>query len=148
MSQGSPIQVPVCLAMIVADNLHRDLGNGKMYILGTFSCIFSASFPAAHPSMAVYVLLTDGRGPTSVALKLVRLCDDSDDVTIAEQEDSIDFTDGRMVFELGVLFTYVEFPQAGEYRLQLLCGNELVAERRLLAVHVREPDEGSEIEGA
>jgi hypothetical protein len=64
-------QPPEVLAMVLADHIHRDPGNGKFFILGTYSVIAAAEFPVTHPVIQVYASLIDGRGPTPLKLILV-----------------------------------------------------------------------------
>jgi hypothetical protein len=131
---------PYPLAMVVCDWIYRDPYTGKQTLIGTFSAIGGPSFPLVHPQLAVYVSLTDGRGRMSVRLRLV----DVDEVRepILEFDDDVEFTDPRMIVELAWAAGGVEFPEPGEYRLQLHANDEFILERRILAVgptRVEEP---------
>ena len=48
----------------------------------------------------------------------------------------LDFEDPRAVAEAALVFQKVEFPEAGEYRVQLYAGDEPLLERRILLVNM------------
>lgn len=125
---------PYALAMIVCDGIHRDPSTGKHTLLGTFSSIAALGFPVTHPGMAVFISLTDGRGKTPLSLKLVSA---DEDVKIFEAGLEVEFKDPRTVVELSTAIGNITFPRPGEYRLQLLSGNEPLMERRLVVVKAK-----------
>ena len=45
--------------------------NGKQSIIGMFSKIHARRFPAAHPQLCVYVVLTEGHGETEFTIRIV-----------------------------------------------------------------------------
>src|SRR5438552_31128 len=97
-------QPPNPLALIVADSIHVDPGSQKKTILGTFSNIFSQSFPVAHPLIAVYAVATDGYGPTEF---MIRIVDVDDTNELASVTIHVDFEDPRAVVEMPAFFTNV-----------------------------------------
>ncbi|MCH8147908.1 MAG: hypothetical protein IH987_07925 [Planctomycetes bacterium] len=120
---------PYALALVVADNVHRDPGTGKVTILGTFSVIIAKEFPAKHGIIVIYFVLTDGHGKSDCTIRLVTV---DEDVTIAEATAEVDFSDPRAIVEGVVAMQGVVFPSAGEYRLQLVAGTTLLLERRII----------------
>ena len=125
---------PICLALIICDAIWTDRSTGKRTILGTFSNIFSRSFPAQHPVLSVHCSLTDGHGETDILLKLVDV--DEIDPPLLEQESKISFGDPRMICEMDAFFSGLTFPHPGEYRLQIFGAGTLLMERRILAVQL------------
>jgi hypothetical protein len=133
MSQArEPIQAPLCLALVLADAIWRDQATQKRTILGTFSALFAAQFPASQ-NMSVYCALTDGRGITKVELRIVDIQDE--DLPIASATAEVDFSDSRMVVEIDTILGGVVFPHPGEYRIQMLGAGDLMMERRLVVIH-------------
>jgi len=124
---------PYVLAMVVCDAVWRDHGNGKCYVLGTFSTIGSTTFPAIHPILSVYLALTDGRGRTDVLLRLVDAAEEAEPL-FESPPSAIDWSDPRMVAELVFQVNGVMFPGPGEYRLQVFSGTEPLMERRIVVV--------------
>ncbi len=126
---------PYTLAMIVCDSVHKDQATGKCTILGSFSSVSAKKFPAVHPSLAVYVAITDGRGKTPLRLCLVSV--DEDDI-LFEGEVEVDFEDPRAVLELVFVVANIGFPKEGEYRFQLFSGTVPLLERRLVVLGLKE----------
>jgi hypothetical protein len=129
-----PISKPHVLAMIVCDQVIIDIHTGKQSIIGSFAVINAAGFPVNYPQMAVYVALTEGRGPTPLVLRLVDV--DEGEQPIVERKLNIQFRDPRQICELHSLFQNLVFRAPGEHRFQLLCEGELLMERRLLVRQV------------
>ena len=84
--------------------------------------------------MSVFIALSDGRGRTPLTLRLVSA---DEDVTIVSADAEIDFDDPRAVVELSVELKNIGIPRAGEYRLQLLCEDEPLMERRIIATYLK-----------
>lgn len=134
---NSNCQPPICLALVLADAIHRDPGTHKRTILGTFSAIFSNRFPFKQ-NIAVYCALTDGRGTPDVEVSVVHA--DGTDDPIAKATGKIDFSDPRMVVELDLGMNGLVFPRPGEYRIIIVAAGEFLMERRLVVVHVAAPE--------
>jgi hypothetical protein len=131
------IPPPYPLAMVISDAIWRDPGSGKRTILGCFSVIFAQGFPAAHPIMAVYVAVTNGRGKVKLVLQLVCTTDDEgEEETLFRGEGEVEFPDPRTVVELDYHIGGIVFPREGEYRFQLFAGNEFLMERRLVVQQI------------
>lgn len=131
---------PDVLAMIVCDTVIADRLTGKQSLIGMFSSVQAFKFPAAHPQLAVYVALTDGRGKTPLELRIV----DSEEARppIVKGGGTVDFKDPRAVANLSLQFHGLVFPEPGEYRVQLWCWGELLREARLRLNKVRPPQRG------
>ena len=61
---------PYCLAMVLCDGVHRDMGTGKFTLLGAFSTLHAAQFPA-KVVFHVYFAITDGQGKTDISLRIM-----------------------------------------------------------------------------
>jgi len=131
MSQAV-LQLPQVLTMTIADIVHRDASTGKFSLLGTYNTIAARSFPFTHPSMGVYLALTDGRGKTPLVLRLIDAEEERPPVFTIQAV--IDFPDPTQVAEVGFACQRLEFAQPGEYRLQLFVAGEPLLERRLFLV--------------
>jgi hypothetical protein len=122
---------PYVLAMVVADSIWRDPGSGKRTILGTFSDLVAAKFPATHPQLAVYVVLTDIHGKMSIRLRLIDAEENAPH--IFEGTCEVECPDPRCLVEVDYLHSQPVFPHPGEYRLQLFANHEFLMERRICA---------------
>lgn len=128
--ESSQQPTPYVLAIVICDGAHVDPTTGKVTLLGLFSVLFAEEFPFAVPQIVVYGALTDGRGITPVTVKLV----DSEEARdpIFEGEVDCDFTDPRDVASFLVEMGELEFPEPGEYRVQLWSCNTLLSERKIV----------------
>src|SRR5690349_963483 len=133
--------VPVCLGMVLADLVWRDPGTGKHFILGTMSVIRAPGFPAVHQAgMAVYCVLTDGRGMVPLSVRLLEASDDSEEPLLV-QSGEVAMAHPKTTTEAVFYFQNIVFPRPGEYRFQLRCGSQLLMERRLELLLVPSPQQ-------
>lgn len=137
---------PYCLAMLLCDAIHQDPATGKHTLLGTFSTVTAAQFPA-HIQLCVYFAVTDGQG--KVPLKL-RIVDSEADIAgnaaapVIETSDiEVDFPDPLMVCE-SIARVVVMLPKKGVYFCELYSGATLLMARRLLALDMTEEIERNE----
>lgn len=128
---------PVVLAMILCDAIHQDPATQKCTLLGTFSTINVAQFPAVHRQLAVHVALTNGHGRTKIRLVLTGV--DENEPPLLAREGFIEFRDPRTVAELNFTVASITFQRAGEYRLQVYGNDELLMERRIYAIEMKAP---------
>ena len=72
-----------------------------------------------HPSLSVYVALTEGRGKTPLTIRII----DADDARrpVVEGTGIVQFNNPRAIANLALQFQGLTFPQPGEYRVQILC---------------------------
>lgn len=131
-------QNPLCLAIVLADSIHRDPGSNKHTILGTYSAIFAAELPITQP-ITLYIALTDGRGKTPFEVRIVAM--DDEFTPIQRITGVVEFPDPRMVAELVLQFG-VELKHSGEYRIQLHTNDEFLVERRLIVIGDQDEQEG------
>src|SRR5262245_25459224 len=94
--------VPFSLAMLICDAVHKDPSTGKPTIFGSFAALTAPSFPVRHPSMCVYLLLTDGHGVTPITLRMVDVSKEGPDhdQTLFEATTEMNMEDPIAVREL------------------------------------------------
>jgi hypothetical protein len=121
---------PQVLALNVCDFIIQDPWTNKKILIGLFTIIQAAEFPAVHPVLSIHTALTNGHGSTKIKLRLV----DTEEARppIFEVEATIEFTDPRMVVDFNGSTTSVIFPSPGEYRVQLFGNGKLLSERRII----------------
>lgn len=123
---------PEVLALVLADNIHRDGETGKYFILGTRYFIGAASFPYHHPALAIYAAFVEGRGETAFRFRLIDADEEREAVT--EYNTVLIFPDPLIQMELAVVLTDLVFPDPGDYRLQLFVDDRFLREHRLLII--------------
>lgn len=131
---------PTCLSLILADSLHRDLHTGKFTILGTFNGLVSPHYPNMLPTLAVYYVLSGGRGQASISVRIVSAAEE--ETILAEHTQSFYIPDPLAMIEMGHVFTDVAFPEAGAYHVQIACDDDVLLERRLTAELPEEMPQG------
>ncbi len=121
---------PYPLAMVICDAVYQDQATGKFFLLGLFSTIGATEFPCTHPTMVVFVSLTDGLGDVSLRLELVHVKDE--DKPVCQFDQAVTTDDPRTVIECIFRIDGVVIPEAGEYRLKLFANDEFLIERRII----------------
>jgi hypothetical protein len=113
--------------MILADGIHQDPSTKKWYILGTHNVVGVSRFPAQVP-LRLYMAITETHGLTTLRIRIIDV--DEDHGPIHESAHTVDLPDPTRVWEMtfGVAVT---FPGPGNYRIQLMSGDELLRELRL-----------------
>ncbi len=119
---------PQVLALVVCDAIHRDPSTGKNSLLGCFSALSCRGFPARHPTLSIYVVLTEVYGTRPILVRLVRPDGQS---ALVQAAADVQAGDPRLVVELAVAFHDIPLPAAEEVRVQVLCDGTLMSERRL-----------------
>ena len=120
---------PKVLALVVANLVVQDPNTGNFHILGTYTTVRSSTFPFTCSSFAVYLALTDGHGECQVKLRLVDV--DEARPPLLDGSFQVSFPDPNAAPEQVFVARHVVFPEPGDYRLQVLCRNELLSERRI-----------------
>lgn len=127
--------VPEVLSLLVCDQIITDRMTGKQSLIGMFSKIHTRGFPASHPQLCIFVMMTEGYGEIDVLLRVV----DSNDsrAPIVEGKGKVRFKDPRAIANLSLQFHGLTFPEPGEYRIQLFAEGELLREARLELVQLK-----------
>ncbi len=120
---------PEILSLVVCDQIITDRVTGKQSLIGIFSVIHATNFPVNHPQLSVYTSLTSGHGSVELMIRIV----DSNEVRppLVQGQGKVEFHSPLAVANLALQFHGLVFPEAGQYRVQLLCNGELLREARL-----------------
>ncbi len=137
---------PYCLAMVLCDAVHRDLSTGKFTILGTFTTLGAAKYPAVVMG-AVYFAVTDGLGEVDLRIRIVEsqadLTDADGTLIFESQSNKVRFGSPLEVLEGAFLLSKVGedgmaapvmLPHEGMYHCELTANGVLLMSRRLLAL--------------
>lgn len=130
MSPEPPPALPVLNAILLADAVLRDEYSGKCTVVGIFDSISAAAFPAEHRNLWLYLSLTELHGSADIEVRIVT-ADEDETVLFGGPLPRVDSESPLLVHEVPAVIDRVVFPAPGEYRLQLLVGVEVFAERRL-----------------
>ena len=124
--------VPICLTLLLCDQVVWDASAGKASLLGTFNSLAAAGFPMVIPRCAFWTELTDGHGETPIVLRLVRVTpEDVDGEVVFEARFTVSFTDPRTIHGHHSSAVGLELREPGEYRLSANAFGQPLLERRL-----------------
>ncbi len=129
--------LPEVLTLIVCDQVITDRLTGKQSLIGMFSTVHARRFPASHPQLSVYVMLSGGHGEASLVIRIVDANDQRP--AIVEGRGQVNFKDPRAIANLALQFHGLTFPKPGSYRVQILCDGELLREARIEMREVKPP---------
>jgi uncharacterized protein DUF6941 len=131
---------PTILALIIADAVVSDAATGKHYIAGTFQTLAAVEFPAVLPGFALYLAVTEGHGTVALELRVVDADEQREPVFRGDIEARFPspVALGEMAIRLPGALT---FPVPGEYRVQVLYADRVIAERRLQVATISLPTE-------
>mgnify|MGYP000371374738 CR=1 FL=1 len=121
---------PELLAIILCDQVIKDLHTQKVTIVGSFSRIFARKFPAMHNHCAIYVALTDGQGTYEGEFRFV-FAETDETVFAAKGEFKLD--DPLQVAELNFTIAALPLPRPGTYRIEFYADGERLGGRRFVA---------------
>lgn len=124
---------PLLLALILCDGIIREAGSNKFSLIGTFNGLWAQAFPYVHPSFAVYVVLTDGRGRVPCSLRLTAL--DSGQ-TLFTVQGQVDFRDPTGTAELVFQLRQLRFEKPGHFALEFIADGEMLGSRKLLVQQI------------
>jgi hypothetical protein len=90
-------------------------------------------YPCIRETMALYALITSGRGKHEIALELMRYEGNEEITVVRTPARTVDLgQDPVAVLGLPMPLKNVVFPQPGEYEFRLLCDGQPLAEEKLL----------------
>lgn len=123
---------PVCLSMVVCDDVVRDRTTGKSTLVGVFRSVSARSYPTVLPRLTVWLELTSGHGDTELRLGLRRLSRDRPEGELVFGTGmAVNFPDPLTVLDLSVDVLSLGLPTPGDYRFRLESAGILIAERRI-----------------
>lgn len=119
------------LAFVVCDTILDDKLTNKKSLIGLFNSIYSITFPCKHPTINVFVSLTEGHGEYQCSLSCVK---DDTNKSIWNSGGRIKLANPLNVIELNFEIRGIVFPEAGIYRFEFLCEELPVISRKLQVV--------------
>jgi hypothetical protein len=127
---------PILLALVLCDSIIREAGTNKLSLIGTFNGVFSNTFPCTHPSLSVYLAITEGRGKVPCILRMTSL--DQNQV-IFELPGQIEFGGPTSVGELVFQLQSVRFETPGVYAIEFWANGDLLGSRKVSAQKLDKP---------
>lgn len=130
MEKGIP---PICQAMVLCDGLYQSPSTLRMSLLDTIgNRLLADHFPQPWSPIAVYLVLTSGHGSTVLVLRWIG--PDGEALHESEQQLEVDFASPLDLREVYFSCDELIFPGPGEYRVELITADDILAERRLFVL--------------
>jgi len=121
---------PILLALVLCDTIIREAVTNKLSLIGTFNGVYANTFPCNHPTLSVYIAITEGRGTVPCKLRMTCL---TTDAVIFELPGQIEFGGPTSVGELVFQLQQIRFEQPGVYAIEFWAGGDLLGSRKLSA---------------
>jgi len=133
-SGGRKGQAPTCLAIILCDAVIEDKATNKKSLIGIFNTIGSPKFPVVHHSASFLVTLTDGRGRTPLVVRMVKLDNEREVLSLRSE---VRFDDPVSVVDLVLRMQGLPIPEPGTYVIEVLFEGVPIGSRRFRAVKTK-----------
>jgi hypothetical protein len=114
---------PNVKAFLIADAVIQDRATGKWSVVGIFDRIFAPQFPCVHPSLAMYVKLSDAVGRYRVR---VEFRDGDDKVVSGFEGIDLEVKDQLQSVDFGIPTHGLPLEKPGRYQFQLYFNGEYV----------------------
>lgn len=145
LSEPAKKPEPSVLSINVCDTIIRDEVSKKVSLIGLFNTIRANTFPCTHPSMHVYVALTNGHGKYKVDVRFTNL---KEGKALAGVAGDLDFKSPLQVVELNLCWQRLSFERAGEYEVEVLCDGSRIGSRKFRVTGPEQkmlPTDGTEV---
>lgn len=121
---------PAGLALILCDQIIIEKETEKKSLIGQFSVVNATSFPALHPKLSLFVLLTNGNGIQQIS---VRCCKEGETEKLFSLAGEVEFDNPQQIVELCFNLSNLVFLAPGMYVFEVSAEGEYIFERRILA---------------
>lgn len=135
-----PLPDPVCLSVVLCDQVIEDKRTGKKSLIGVFNEIHVGHLPATHGCMFLLVTLTNCRGSHELKIEFTR--DGEYDVeTVMEMRGQIKADNPLAIIDLVFEMRGIPFARAGRYTIDItsLTTKNRLAQRFFFIRHHKTP---------
>lgn len=123
---STTIETPVCVSMLICDDVFRDARTGKQVIVGTFNQITCHSLPHKHPRLWIVFSITDSRATIDLSLSIEHEESGCSLVTVQGPYHS---DNPLAIHDIDVELMGVEFQQTGKHWVMLRSGGAIICQR-------------------
>ncbi|MBI4582141.1 MAG: hypothetical protein HY718_20765 [Planctomycetes bacterium] len=128
---------PVPIAMIVCDDVYKDMSSGKTALIGLFNNISASKFPATHGRCCVFVTVTDVRPETEFRLRVVH--SETEHVVVEAKGPAPKQTTPLQVCDFCFQLAGMRFPEPGLYFVEFWGNDKLLFQRPLRLIDTGKP---------
>lgn len=131
---------PIPLSTIICDKVIFDKVTGSPSLINIIQNINAPRYPVRYWQLVFFCEMTNGHGTTNSKIRLVD--EQQDDKVIFEQSGNVEFKSVKQIVTLAVNLQGVVFHHPGEYRFELLAGENLIGQRRIVCRKVEPRKKG------
>lgn len=114
---------PHIKSFLIADTVIQEKVTNKWSAIGIFDRIYAKSFPCIHPSLALYIRLSDAEGDYEIR---VEFCDASGRKLAIFEGIRLSVTSRLLAPDFGIQTRALPIPAPGKYTFNLYFNNEFV----------------------
>ena len=127
---------PIVKSFLIADAVLHDRLTGKWSIIGVFDRVMAPAFPVVHPTVALYLRMSDAQGKYRMRVEFR----DSTDRRVGLFEGiEMEVKDPAMAVEVGLPTHMLPLEKPGKYQFQLYINDEYSASAELSVVQIAVP---------
>ncbi|MDD5218413.1 MAG: hypothetical protein PHS88_09970 [Candidatus Omnitrophica bacterium] len=120
--------IPKTNAMLICDYVITEQGSNKKSLIGVFENIAATTFPCIHPSLSVYIKMTEGQGNYRFRLELVDL-KNNNVIGKGETPKDIQLTNPLTAHELVFNLKGLRFAHPGEYEFRIFANDKIFGQK-------------------
>jgi hypothetical protein len=144
MDQPSDNELKVICAILLSDSAIREMGTGKVTIVGLFNGWNCPFFPFPTPPFCITICVSNLNAGTKEVNIVVRIEQKSSGLVLGNVGAQIRFPEGtpigrNTVIDIPFLVPGIQIPQPGEYRVVVLSSDEKLDERPVQVTLAKPP---------
>ena len=128
---------PICVALIICNEVIEDARTGNKTLVGLFSGITAPQVPALHARMFLMASLTSGTGAWPFVFRITA----PSGAEVMRMGDVVRFVDPLVAHDVVVELRNLLLPEVGVYFVDLLLGETQTANRRFSVAIASSPPE-------
>ncbi len=126
LPQDTPLERPICVALVICDVVVEDKRSGNKTLVGLFNSIIAPQMPAVHPRMFLMASLTSGRGTWPFTFRITA----PSGRELLRMQEVTKFTDPLAVHDVIVELRNLPLEETGVHFVDLMLGDSPIANRR------------------
>lgn len=124
---------PIVKAFLIADKVMREEGTKKWSVIGIFDRISSKNFPCIHPSLALYIRLSNAEGEYNVKIEFCEI----DGKVLSLFEGKLKVGSRLATPEIGIQTYNLPLPKPGRYLFKLYLNDEFIQDFPIDVVQIK-----------
>ena len=129
---------PVVLSIIICDRVLFDAPTKTSSIISIRDRIIAPKYPVRFPQLFFFAEMTNGHSETEITVRLVDV--QNNEKVLIERTAKVKFVDVKSTVSVVLGFEGLVFEHPGEYCFQLFAAGMPLAERRIVCLLLKRPE--------